>query len=110
MYLIRLIQTNSNEVFWHVLTRALPVFWPQMTILTRTLTMGNFRSDIVTIPEHIQDSVKHTTITVGVAYMKATVVRGSKNQADKGLVTNPFPIWKLPVGHNFRLRLSTVMA
>ena len=46
--LVRLIQTELS--FQQFFTSHLPVRWPHLTPLIRTLTMGHFRPDTVTMP------------------------------------------------------------
>ena len=48
--LVILIQTKFNESFRQVFTSHLPVRWPHLTPLIRTLTTGHFRPDTVTMP------------------------------------------------------------
>ena len=48
--LVRLTQTEFNESFRQVFTSHLPVRWPQLTPLIRTLTTRHFRPDTVTMP------------------------------------------------------------
>ena len=55
--LVRIIQTEFNESFRNVFTSHLPVRWPHLTLLIRTLTTGNFRPDTVTMPGAFQHTV-----------------------------------------------------
>ena len=48
--LIRLIQTEFSKSFRQVFTSHLPVRWPHLTPLIRTLTKGQFRPDTITMP------------------------------------------------------------
>ena len=51
---VRLIQTDFNESFRQVFTSHLPVLWPHLTPLIRTLTIGHFRPDTVTMPSRFR--------------------------------------------------------
>ena len=48
--LVRLIQIEFNESFRQVFTSHLPVLWPHLTPLIRTLTTGHFRPNTVIMP------------------------------------------------------------
>ena len=48
--LVRLIQTEFNKSFRQVFTSHLPVHWPHLNPLIRTLTTGHFHPDTVTMP------------------------------------------------------------
>ena len=48
--LVRLIQTEFNESSRQVFTNHLPLRYPHLTPLIRTLTTGHFRPDTVTMP------------------------------------------------------------
>ena len=55
--LVRLIQTEFNESFRQVSTSHLPVRWTHLTPLTRTLTTGHFRPDMVTMTGGLRHKV-----------------------------------------------------
>ena len=49
--LVRLIQTEFNEIFRQAFTSHLPVRWPHFTPLIHTLAIGHFHPGTVTMPE-----------------------------------------------------------
>ena len=53
--LVQLIQTEFNKSFRKFLTSSLPVRWPRLEMLTRTLTTRNFRPESVVVPGGFQD-------------------------------------------------------
>ena len=108
--LVRLIQTEFNESFRQVFTSHLPVRWPHLTPLIRTLTTGHFHSDTVTMPGGFQLNIP-TALT---PYQekspphRAPAQRGGYDHTatSQVVVQNPNPLPHLQVGPGFRLRQS----
>ena len=112
--LVRLIQTEFKESFRQVFTSHLPVRWPHRTPLIRSLMTGNFRPDMVTMPEGLGHNVPAALTPY------RTTDRPHREPAQRGgddhtatsqvAVQNPNPLPHLQVGPGFRLRQSMEQA
>ena len=112
--LVRLTQTNFYDSFRKVFTSYLPVRWPHLTPLIRTLTTGHFRPDTVTMPGGFRLNMP----TAPVSYRatsppnRAPAHRGGNDHTatSQVAVQNPNPLPHLQVGPGFRLRQSMEQA
>ena len=103
-----------NESFRKVLTSHLPVRWPHLTPLIRTLTTGHFRPYTVTMPGGFRLNV----LTAPASYRATPPLHRSPAQrggdehtaTSQVAVQNPTPLPHLQVGPGFRLRQSMEQA
>ena len=108
--LFRLIQTEFNESSRQVFTSHLPVRWPHLTSLIRTLTTGNFRPDMVTMPRGFRHNVPAALTSyqaIAPPHIEPAHRGGDDHTATSQVAvqnTNPLP--HLQVGPGFRLRQS----
>ena len=109
--LVRLTQTDFNESFRKIFTSHLPVRWPHLTPLIRTLTTGHFRPDAVTMPGGFQHNLpvvitphRATALTQRTAPVQR--VGDDHTATSQVAVQNPNPLPHLQVGPGFRLRQS----
>ena len=56
--LVRLVQTDFNESYRKVFTSSLPVRWPHLETLTKTLTTGHLRPESVVMSVFFQEQTK----------------------------------------------------
>ena len=108
--LVRLIQTEFNKSFRKVFTIHLPVSWPHLTPLIRTLTPGHFRPDTVTMPGRFRLNMPTAPASYRAAapQYRAPAHRGGEEHTSTSQVAvqNPNPLPHLQVGPGFRLRES----
>ena len=112
--LVRLIQTEFNKSFRQVFTSHLPVRWPHLTPLIRTLMTGHFRPDTVTMPGGFRHNFPAalTPHQVTALPQRAPAQRGGDDHTatSQVAVQNPNPLPHLQVGPMFRLRKSMEQA
>ena len=105
--LVRLIQKEFNESFRQVFTSHLPVRWPHLTPLIRTLTTGHFRPDTVTMPGGFRLNVPTASPSYRAAapQNRAPAQRGGEEHTatSQVAVQNPNPLPHLQVGLGFSL-------
>ena len=108
--LVRLIQTEFNKSFQKVFTSHLPVRWPHLTPLIRTLTTGNFRPNTITMPDGFRLNVPTALASYRATaplYRAPSQRGGDEHTATSQVaVQNPNPLPHLQVGPGFRLRQS----
>ena len=108
--LVRIIQTEFNESFRQVFTSHLPVRWPHLTPLIRTLTTGHFCPDTVTMPGgfHLNVPTAPPSYRAAAPQNRAPAHQGGEEHTatSQVAVQNPNPLPHLQVGTGFRLRQS----
>ena len=109
--LVTLIQTEFNKSFRQVFTSHLPVRWTHLTPLIRTLTMGHFRPDTVTMPGGFRHNLPAALTphqATAPPQRTAPAQRGgdAHTATSQVAVQNPNPLPHLQVGPMFRLRQS----
>ena len=102
--------SEFNESFRQVFTSHLPVRWPHLSPLIRTLTTGHFRPDRVTMPDGFRLNVPTAPLSYRSAahQNRAPAQRGGEEHTatSQMAVQNPNPLPHLQVGPGFRLRQS----
>ena len=108
--LVRLIHTEFNESFRQVFTSHLPVRWPHLTPLIRTLTTGHFRPDTVTMSGGFCLNVPTAppSYRATAPQNRAPAHQGGEEHTTTSQVAvqNPNPLPHLQVRPGFRLRQS----
>ena len=56
--LVQLVQTEFNERFWKIFTSSLPVRWPVLEKLMRTLTTSHFLPEIIVMPRGFKEQTR----------------------------------------------------
>ena len=113
--LARLIQTEFNERFWQVFTSALPVRWPRLKTLIRTLTTGHFLPESVVMLGGFRDQLRGQTERQGNKLPMVPLEIGGGGEELTGReaqekVANPDPLPDLQVRPGFKLHLAMDMA
>ena len=117
--LIRPIQTEFNESLGKVFISTIPVRWPQLTMLMRTLATGNFRPESVVMTREFHGIGRQPIERLGKKLRENHQESGggggrasqkTPKTAWQKAVHDPAPIQSLHVGTGFKLRLVMDMA
>ena len=109
--LVRIIQTEFNKSFQQVFTSHLPVLWPHLTPLIRTLTTGHFRPNTVTMPGGFRHNFSEVLLPHQATAVPQRAAPAQREGDDHTItsqvaVQNPDPLPHLQFGPMFRLRQS----